>query len=228
MAEAANGLDPTKVSEAENLAADVEMMLAWLEVWPEDVAGREKLADQAERLAAIVNAFFPVWQQWEIKQRPEALNPADVYHRRAFASDQATLGVRRSLEERRRDILRWQPPAVVPPTEEGEALGVEITRGIEGVAPTFWKPIELLTPKAIEHRVRMFDWAVALITGAVTLIAFLLTSYGQEFGSFSDYAKAFTAGFLGQAAAAIAWNLFPPFRSYRATKTTSAAQPKTA
>jgi hypothetical protein len=233
MARAADGLQwQEPPSEAKSLAEDVEDMIAWLAVPPDEPAGRDELADQAERLVEILHAFIPVWQLWNDRQRPDLLNPAGLYRRKAFASDQATLRVRRSLEERRRDILHWQPPeGAITPEEHAfllRAMPSRLAQGLDrgGLGQMLWRPVEQLSPKAIEHRVRMFDWAVALITGAVTLVAFLLTKYGQEFGSFSDYAQAFTAGFLGQlAGAAIAWNLFPPFRSYRATKTAAAAEP---
>jgi hypothetical protein len=52
------------------------------------------------------------------------------------------------------------------------------------------------------------------------MLAYLLTIYDDTFGGVHDYAKAFAAGFLGQAVvgAAMNWDLFPAFRNYRLTK----------
>jgi hypothetical protein len=70
----------------------------------------------------------------------------------------------------------------------------------------------------------MFDKTVATASLLVTLLAYLLTVYGRDFGTWSDYAAAFTAGFVGQVAGAtVAWNLFPAFRSYDASRAGSPA-----
>jgi hypothetical protein len=215
--------------EAEALAADVQTVLAWLAVKPEDDAEGDRLAQEAERLAEIVDTFLSVWQLWEARGRPDGLSPAPLYVQRAFAHKPTTLDVRRKLEERRREILEWHPPEFGP-VDRQELL---ILLGLGDTVPValagrrlFWKPFDQLSPAAIEHRTRMFDWAIATASAVVTLLAFLLTTYGQDYGSLSDYAKAFTAGFVGQlAGAAVAWNLFPPFRSYRVKEPQVAAQP---
>ncbi len=214
--------------EAEVLAADVQAVLAWLAVKPEDDAEGDRLAGEAERLAEIVDSFLSVWQLWEARGRPDNLSPAPLYLHRAFVHQSTTLDVRRKLEERRREILQWHPPEFGP-VDRQELL---ILLGLGDTVPValagrrlFWKPFDQLPPAAIEHRARMFDWAIATASALVTLLAFLLTQYGQDYGSLSDYALAFTAGFVGQlAGATVAWNLFPPFRSYTATETQGAAK----
>jgi hypothetical protein len=215
---------------AGEIKVDIDAVLAWLELKPDDSGEGDRLADQAERLTEIGNVFVPVWQLWQQKGRPESLNPRGAYSARAFNSKSRSLEVRRDLEVLRNRLRRYQP------TEAGlflfEGLPTAMRRQLEFAlqAPPpqlrLWKPFDELEPKAIEHRVRLFDWGVGLASLLVTLLAFLLTKYGQDYGSLSDYAQAFTAGFLGQVAGAtIAWNLLPPFRSYRATKTTAAPEP---
>jgi hypothetical protein len=229
LAKAADLLSDHPVNpEAEALAADVQTVLEWLAVKPEDDTEGVRLAEEAERLAEIVDSFLSVWQLWEVRGRPDGLSPAPLYVHRAFAHKPTTLDVRRKLEERRREILQWHPPEFGP-VDRQELL---FLLGVGDTVPValagrrlFWKPFDQLSPAAIEHRTRMFDWAIATASAVVTLLAFLLTKYGQDYGSLSDYAQAFTAGFVGQlAGAAVAWNLFPPFRSYRATETQGAAK----
>jgi hypothetical protein len=218
-------------SEAEWLATDVEAMIAWLAVKPDDPQTGNQLAAQAERLAEIVDAFIAVWQLWEARGRPTDLNPASCYVHNAFMQKTTALEVRRDLEERRIEILAWQPAEAAPADQQNLLLSLA---GADSVPVAlagrrvFWKGFDQLPSAAIEHRVRMFDWAVASASALVTLLAFLLAKYGQDYGSLSDYAEAFTAGFVGQlAGATIAWNLFPPFRSYRASKAEAAALPTT-
>jgi hypothetical protein len=234
LATAADGL--TKLEhelspEAEAAREDVRDVLAWLEDAPDDAEEGDGLAGQAERLAEIVDMYIPIWRMWEAKGQPSEreLNPGTTYRRSAFKSKAKSLKLRRELEDLRSRLRSYEPPraedafnfALLRGAIEIHKVPVELASRL-----MFWRSYDGLTPSAIEHRVRMYDWAVGGAALIVTLLAFLLTKYGQEYGTLSDYAEAFTAGFLGQVAGAtIAWNLLPPFRSYRATKTQAAAQP---
>jgi hypothetical protein len=71
------------------------------------------------------------------------------------------------------------------------------------------------SPEQIARPVRRWDWPIAIATFVVTIFAFVLTVYDDDFGAWEDYAKAFTAGLLGQVGGAALWNLFPALRSYR-------------
>jgi hypothetical protein len=87
-----------------------------------------------------------------------------------------------------------------------------------------WQAFAARSPEAIVRHVRLWDWWTASAVTFVTVFAFLLARYGDDFDTWQDYAEVFTAGSLGQlGGAAILWNLFPPFRSYRAGTTTVAA-----
>jgi hypothetical protein len=193
-----------------------------------DASEADRVAEEAERLAEILSIFVPVWSLWVQRGMPEELNPLTSYVSGAFRTEPHSLELRAQLEELR-DLLNQLP--VPEPSVEAfgitafarEGTRLETIFAIGGL-PLPWKPFDQLAPQAIEHRVRMYDWAVGTASLLVTLLAFLLTKYGQDYGTLSDYAQAFTAGFLGQlAGATIAWNLFPPFRSYRATRTDAAA-----
>jgi hypothetical protein len=189
-----------------------------LSVLPDDSAAREGLADRAERLAEIVAAFIPTWGLWQShRDRPE-LDPRTCYSEGDHATAASADDVLRCLLRKRR-LLEGLPLAAA-------ALRMELFmafRTLGRVPDVLWKPFDELPARALERRVRMFDWWVALAAGLVTLLAYLLTIYDNNFGTPSDYAKTFVAGFLGQlAGAAVAWNLFPPFRSYRATRTSPA------
>jgi hypothetical protein len=74
------------------------------------------------------------------------------------------------------------------------------------------------------RRIHVYDFAVALTTTAATAFVYVVTTYGdKDFGSFQDYATAFAVGFLSQGIA-IAWNLFPAFRSTALPPKPAAAQ----
>jgi hypothetical protein len=72
-----------------------------------------------------------------------------------------------------------------------------------------------LTPAQIERPVRRWDRRLAIVTFVVTVFAFVLGLYDDDFGQWDDYAKALAAGLLGQVGGAALWNLFPALRSYR-------------
>jgi hypothetical protein len=226
LATAADGLEG--FSEPGTLWADVEMLREWLRVPVFDEHQSQVLVEQAERLARIVHSFLEVKQVWEEHGQPGELDPSNIYRRGAYISDAAELRVRRDYEARRDEIVRQTAAEGLTidslTVQRLFAFG-DARRVVRAFFPTgfpSWKSFEGLPPSAIERHVRRFDWVVASASALVTLLAFLLTKYGQDYGTLSDYALAFTAGFVGQlAGAAIAWNLFPPFRSYRATKTPS-------
>ena len=75
------------------------------------------------------------------------------------------------------------------------------------------KPVE--TPAQVERRIRVWDWWLATTTAAITIVAFAVTLYDSDFGSWEDYLKAIGAGFGTQAAGAAVWSLFPILSSYR-------------
>jgi len=65
--------------------------------------------------------------------------------------------------------------------------------------------------------VRRWDFIVGGIVAVATALAYLLPVYvGHAWGSWSDYATAFTAGAVGQVGGAAVWSRFPAMRSYRA------------
>jgi hypothetical protein len=210
-------------SEAEDAREDADTVLATLKLKLDDPKEVERVAKQAERLAEILSVFVPVWSLWVQRGSPEHLSPLIAYVPGAFRNESQSLELRGQLEELR-DKLRALPTL--------EVANYRLARGstyIEAILTTAglplpWKPFDQLEPRAIEHRVRMYDWGVGTAFLVVTLLAFLLTKYGQDYGTLNDYGQAFTAGFLGQVAGAtIAWSLLPPFRSYRATKTDGAS-----
>jgi hypothetical protein len=224
IAKAAEVLDPSEVP-AGDLQHDVRLMDRALGRPPKDSAAREGLADRAERLAELVDAFVPVWNLWVSRGMPDDLDPNECYSAGAHATEGSQRRVFDCLDEKR-EALEAQPPVETEPVREGVRFFMAPTGPIEFVqrfAGGLWNRFDELQPEAVERRVRMFDWWVALAAGLITLLAYLLTVYDNNFGTPGDYAKTFTAGFVGQlAGATIAWNLFPPFRSYRATRTTPA------
>jgi hypothetical protein len=68
--------------------------------------------------------------------------------------------------------------------------------------------------------VKRWDWLLAAATVLVTMIAFLLPTYGSHtFGSWEDYLRLATLAFLGSVVTGglvLNWSLFPQFRSYSA------------
>jgi len=222
LATAAKALLPEGIpAEAEALARDVDFVRAEMERPPTEAKRADEFADQAERLAGILGSFIQVWKLWEHHGRPHdadgnELSPVGCYSRGAYRTERRTREVQVCLTQRRHAI------------EQQAALALEEFRG-RGVGAldlgALWERWSELVPTAIQRRVRMFDWTIASASALITLLAFLLTIYDENFGSIGDYAKAFTAGFLGQlAGATIAWNLFPAFRSYRATRTDAATK----
>jgi hypothetical protein len=224
-ATAAKVLRPEDVpDDAAVLKRDVADVRAEIEISQTDAKRADQLTAEAERLAAIVDAFVRDWKLWDQAGRPEDLNPVSCYRTRGgYRTENAARRIRICLIERQHDL------------EQLELVELEVDEGIRarvgGVLldlGDLWKRWDELTPAAIQRRIRTFDWAIAFASGLVTLLAFLLTIYDENFGSIGDYAKAFTAGFLGQlAGVAIAWNLFPAFRSYRAARTDAGAKPAT-
>ena len=94
-----------------------------------------------------------------------------------------------------------------------EDLGVlRFGRSADGGPPT---TRVRLSPEQLIRPIRRWDRALALVTFAVTVLVFVLTLYDDDFGTWEDYAKAFTAGLAGQVGGAALWSLFPSLRSYR-------------
>jgi hypothetical protein len=231
-ADALSALRPKIPPDASDVLEDTDSVWASLSVKLEDPDDADGVAERAERMAEILSVFISVLDVWRHREASEGLNPVHRYRAKAFQDKGASFRLRNDLEQLRDRLLLLPPRAPEisarafmlfaerRPVEFAAALAVAAGR------PWVFKPFDELKPAAIEHRVRMYDWAVGLASFFVTVLAFLLTKYGQEYGTLSDYAQAFTAGFLGQlAGATIAWNLLPPFRSYTATKTTIATQP---
>jgi hypothetical protein len=227
--------------QAGALKRDVADLRAELELRQTDAKSADQLADEADRLAAIVDAFIPVWKLWVLHGGDDqSLSPVGCYdHRGRFRTEAAAREVRVCLTERRHALEEREAASRVELLEafrEGargrvavELAGLDFSRSLTALRQGAWRRWEELTPAAIQRRVRMFDWAIAFASALVTLLAFLLTIYDANFGSIGDYAKAFTAGFAGQlAGAAIAWNLFPAFRSYRAVRTDAGTKPAAA
>jgi hypothetical protein len=69
------------------------------------------------------------------------------------------------------------------------------------------------TPEQIARHIHIWDRGVAVATALATAFVYVVTTYGdKDFGSVRDYVAAVAVGFVGQGIA-IAWNLFPTFRS---------------
>jgi hypothetical protein len=211
---------------------DAAELLGKLSLELDDPKDAERVAEQAERLVEILSIFIPVWSLWVQHRSPKRFSPLDAYVGGAFKKKSDTLELCGELEELR-DQLRALP-APERPAFEGVVFAFERRPGhVEAFLtaaglPLPWKPFDQLPPQAIVQRVRIYDWAIGTASLLVTLLAFLLTKYGQEYGTLSDYAQAFTAGFLGQVAGAtVAWSLFPSFRSYRAARTDATSPART-
>jgi hypothetical protein len=234
LAAAADGITGTSIPEAADaLFRDKQDVIEQLRVLPEDEKSLKDFAEQAERLAKIVSEFSPVWLLWERwGDGDKLLDPSSCYHFGAYRHANTTLAALRCLADRKAQLEQRAHAAIAQHlanleqlTEAGElaavrAASLEDIAHLARILPPSWRRLEELPPAAIGRVVRSFDWVVALASGLVTLLAVLLTLYGRDYGSLADYGKTFTAGFLGQlAGATIAWNLFPPLRSYRAEKT---------
>jgi hypothetical protein len=225
LATAADGITGASIPEAADaLSRDREDVIEQLRVLPEDEKSLKDFAERAERLAEIVSEFSPVWLLWERwGDGDELVDPTSCYHFGAYRHANTTLATLRCLAERKAQLLQRAHAAIAQ-----HPLNLEQVH-LERILPPSWRRLEELPPAAIGRVVRSFDWVVALASGLVTLLAILLTLYGRDYGSLADYAKTFTAGFLGQlAGATIAWNLFPPLRSYRAEKTAGGSTPNAA
>jgi len=233
LATAADGITGTSIPEAADaLFRDKQDVIEQLRVLPEDEKSLKDFVEQAERLAEIVSEFSPVWLLWERwGDGDKLLDPSSCYHFGAYRDANTTLATLRCLADRKAQLEQRAHAAIAQHrmnleqvTEAGElaavrAASLEDIAHLARILPPSWRRLEELPPAAIGRVVRSFDWLVALASALVTLLAVLLTLYGRDYGSLADYGKTFTAGFLGQlAGATIAWNLFPPLRSYRAEK----------
>jgi hypothetical protein len=183
--------------DADAVLDDAENALLQTVRIPSDATGMNDVLEKLRREAQIVLAFLAAVEFR--RQHPNGTDPLDVYglNRGAYASAAATHDLLIALAKLR-------------PVRAGE-LGLPA----EPAAPAGVPVIQVRSPEQIERDVRHWDWALALLTLLITALGAVVTVYDGDFGSFADYAKVVSVGFLGQFGGATLWALFPTLRSYR-------------
>jgi hypothetical protein len=211
--------------DAPDVTADTDSALDNTHLKPTDDVASAHLVGKLTRQARIAREFLRV-EKLFANHRPApdpALDPRRAYaaHRHAYLDDMHTEALLRELERLRHQLqqaprTRYKTllEAVAPARVEDEldlATVIEQTLPAQEQLPKIPKE----DPARIERRVRMWDWILASVTAGLTILGFTFTIYSDHFGTWEDYGKALVAGFGGQlAGATIAWNAFPPLRSY--------------
>ena len=155
-------------------------------------------------LASLIRALTD--EAGNVALRDEAGN---VLLARAFTDEEGNV----ALTDEAGNVLLAQSPVVMGLGPVGTGLALD---GNGSFRPSRLGPASVrLSPEQLVRPIRRWDWALALLTFAVTVLVFVLTLYDDDFGTWEDYAKAFTAGLGGQVGGAALWNLFPALRSYR-------------
>jgi hypothetical protein len=201
--------------DADVVLDDAENALLQTVRIPSDATGMNDVLEQLRREARIVLAFLAAV---EFRRRhPNGTDPLDVYglKKGAYASEAATHDLLVALAKLRLEPQVTRRELFLP--EELEAL-LPLRAERAGVPV-----IQVRSPEQIEREVRHWDWALALLTLLITALGSVITVYDGDFGSFADYAKVVSVGFLGQFGGATLWALFPALRSYRIGPTKPAA-----
>jgi hypothetical protein len=209
---------------------------------PDDLLAR--LTRHRRVLTALVELEIQ-WDQLDDDARganrhlsPEAVYRAD---RRAAAerddhdTERTIARIRRA---QRRVVAKAFPPIGPSPAAPAPAAALggagqaaaagftlEPAEGIGAGQPGTSAPPPRRTPEQIVAGLKRWDFVIAAATAVVTAVAYTIVAYTKgDFGTVWDYAAAIAAGFLGQAVyggAAINWNRFPRFRSYKGPEATS-------
>jgi hypothetical protein len=214
--------------DARVVQTDTEAALDTTKWIPADKTASAELVTRLRRQERIVRAFDAAYKRW-----PEMAIARYDKHR-AFSDDGEDKAA--SVDDAKTAILIGaldrvpdQPDyIIVLPIEERRTRMDEFSLGLQAVEnerldaasaffPKAQRPVAIvqLSPEQIERPIRRWDLALALATFGVTVFTFVLGVYDDDFGTWDDYAKAFTAGLLGQVGGAALWNLFPRLRSYR-------------
>jgi len=209
------------VDAVERDTHDVLDATAWI---PDDAKTAAAIVTQLRRQEAILRAFEDAYRLWpglatRVYERE--------HHKEAWQDDGKTaqlIGELGRIEE--------EPDLIVVVVgegggrEEAETVQTELALtaalddiqrfpGIGSLAEPVATTNVHLTSEQLERPVRRWDLATALVTFLATVLVFVLGIYSDSFGTWEDYAKALTAGFVGQIGGAALWNLFPALRSYR-------------
>jgi hypothetical protein len=106
-----------------------------------------------------------------------------------------------------------------------DALGSGLLASIDAPPPVVQLPAPPPPVREDKRRARdilddtkKWDWIIAIVTSAVTVVVFLMPKYASHtFGSWEDYASLAALGLLGSVVTGglvLDWELFPPLRSY--------------
>lgn len=199
--------------DAGDVQEDTRLALDATRVIPTDDAAAGELVRRLRRQARLVRAFDEAYLRWR-----ELAVPTYREHKGAYADEAKTAALLGLLDRvREPDLI-----ILVPEERQERARALIEEEGFaklkaDQFAPEREAPVARvqLTPEQIERPVRRWDRRLAIATFVVTVFAFVLGLYDDDFGQWDDYAKALAAGLLGQVGGAALWNLFPALRSYR-------------
>jgi hypothetical protein len=206
--------------DADVVDTDTQASLDATKWLSDDVAAATRVAAALRRQQRILRAFARAYASW-----PEEAIRRYRVHTGAFGDDAKTAVLVGSLERtpEQPDLIFVLPDQDEPPfvadylesLRQGDRLLASTTLDAFGVAPARHVTHVELSPEQIERPVRRWDRRIAIATFFLTILAFVLSVYDDDFGTWDDYAKALGAGLLGQVGGAALWNLFPGLRSYR-------------
>ena len=77
--------------------------------------------------------------------------------------------------------------------------------------------VDRQTSQQIVAGIQHWDWTLGILTGALTILVYVVGIYGDTWGGWEDWVTAFSAGIVGQAAAGLtaAFSKLPVLQSYR-------------
>jgi hypothetical protein len=179
----------------------------------------ELLLARVNAQAGVLEALAAALREWRVRPEPDK-DPASVYRQFPSAAER-TLDESRKLRVRLLD-LRAELAARPDPTRRVEVMLVSTEQPFVGAPP--WsiatgaqtlseaeaQQLEppwagdtggLVISRRIRTSIRTADVAAFLAHATVAVVAFLIPLYiATTFGSWSDYAAVFAAGFLGKVA----------------------------